>query len=161
MTRAEYDSKLAELERQLAELKDAEIEEEKPQPPHPMWKPEKDATYWYISEYGTILKFVWYGDEDDEYKFKFGNLYKTKEEADYVAERLRVLAEMREWAGEWNDSYAIIYNYYMDMLLTPDKRSLYPAGEIRFATVDDAQNCIKAVGADRIKKYYFQVSEDE
>ena len=119
MTREEYEAKLTELERQLAELKNTEIEEDIPQPPHPMWKPEEDGQYWYISEYGTTLKFIWYGDEDDDHKFKFGNLYKTKEEADYAAERMKVLAEMREWAGKWDDDYTIRYHGEVDNIMPP------------------------------------------
>ena len=84
----------------------------------------------------------------------------TEEAAEYAAEYYKVLAEMREWAGEWNDPWAIVYSPPM---LAP--MNLHVAecseGELRFATREDAKNCIDAVGRDRLIKYYFGVRDHE
>ena len=68
---------------------------------------------------------------------------------------------MKEWAGGWLDPYAIVYNRELGQLAVADKSLFLSAGEMRFATKEDAENCVKAVGEERIKKYYFGVPEDE
>lgn len=85
----------------------------------------------------------------------------TKAEAEFAAERLKVLTEMREWVGNWNDEFSLRYdeNSGIETYL-----HLFPCktyGEMRFATKEDAINCIEAVGEERLKKYYFCLPKDD
>lgn len=69
--------------------------------------------------------------------------------------------ECFEWAGKWNDPYRILY---IDGRVEPEMVFVgrcISYGEIRFATEADAINCIKAVGEDRLKKYYFGIPIDD
>ena len=160
MTRDEYESKLAELERQLAELKKAEIEEEKPSPPHPRWEPEEDQYYFRV-ELGEACPSTWTDAFADRRRYEYGNVFRTEAEAEYAAERMKVLTEMREWAGKWDDEFQIGYSKDFGVVSIYADTSLVVKGDMRFESYDDAKNCIEAVGEDRIKKYYFGVPDDE
>lgn len=162
MTRQEYEAKLADLQSQINELKQTEIEEDCPKPPHPKWKPEYGEDYFYCSYSGSVYKVLWTNGKLDNNMYNIGNVFRTEEETKFEAERLKVLTEMREWSGKPNDPYYLVIDYNISEFIT--NRTDCPCltkGEMRFATKDDAENCIKAVGADRIKKYYFMIPEGE
>lgn len=175
MTLEELEKKLAKLEdlhaelkAQIAELKARDEEppkprdEEPPKPPHPRWKPAPGELF-----YGNKGDMAWdwsLWDSTDGYKlgcYSWGNAYKTKGEAIFAAERLKTIAEMREWAGNWDDTFVLTYIGNDDIVSFNTVLTFRNTfGEMRFATRKDAENCIKAVGEDRIKKYYFMIPED-
>lgn len=160
ITRAEVEKKLEELKAEIAELK--AWHDEKPKPPHPRWEPEFGDIYYttYCAE--DAAKCHWMRDSLDNEYYSLGFVFKTKDEAEFDAERLKVLAKMREWAGNYNDPYAIAYiefNNQDAQLIVVDNTGYSSFGEMRFATSEDAKNCINKVGEDRIKKYYFMVPE--
>lgn len=164
MTRKEYESRLAELQTQIDELKNTEIEE-KPKPPHPRWKPKRDEHYYTINVGCACAGWnTWDSDNLDGDIYSLGFVFKTEAETEFAIERLKVIAEMREWAGKWNDPYDIVYVRLLTQesrILVDDRLRTLSHGEMRFATKEDAENCIKAVGEERLKKYYFMVMEDE
>lgn len=147
-----------ELNKHIAELKARD--EEKPKPPHPRWKPEEGENYYYISDAGGVDIDRWDFDDIDEFRFNTGIVFMTEEAVKFAAERLKVLAEMREWAGKWNDGILLTYFSDNNSIEITMGATDYTNGEMRFATPKDAHNCVKAVGADRIKKYYFMIPED-
>lgn len=170
MTRDNYEERIAELkdryEERINELQDRIYEltgKPKLQPPHPRWMPEIDGIYYYI--YSKEAHNTYWGDTTYNIgNYSVGNVFKTKEEAEFAVERLKALAEMREWAGNYNDPYAIAYigfNNQDVQIIVVDNMGYSSFGEMRFATSKDAKNCINEVGEDRIKKYYFMVPEGE
>lgn len=165
MTLEELEKKLTvlddfrlELKTQIAELKAQK--EEKPTPPHPRWKPENGEMYRFIDDSENVAALHWSGDQFDLRHFDVGNMFKMNDDAAFAIERLKVLAQMREWAGKWNDSWRIVYTppFIVPMSVALKNCS---AGELRFATQEDAEGCIKAVGKDRLIKYYFGVRDHE
>lgn len=172
MTLHELERKLVELDELRTELKSTidEVksgEGEKSKPPHPRWIPKESEFYYYISDTSGIHIDRWNSDNTDKFRFSTGNVFRrdnvfqSSAEAEFTIERMKVLAEMREWAGNWNDQYTIYVNPCDSTNLHVSDRLLWTNGEMRFATEEDAENCIKAVGADRIKKYYFMIPENE
>lgn len=160
MTRQEYEAKLADLQSQIDELKHIEIEDDIPKPPHPRWKPENGEMYRFIDDSENVAALHWSGDQFDLRHFDIGNMFKMNDDAAFAIERLKVLAQMREWAGNWNDPW---YLRFFDGNIAVNERILTTMnlGELRFACKDDAENCIRVVGEDRIKKYYFGILDDE
>lgn len=166
MDRAEYEQKLKELEQKNKEmeneikmLKQEKIEDELSTPPHPRWKPHRDALYYYINA-GIVLCVSWNSDDFDQNAFNAGNIFTSRTDAEFALERLKVLAEMKEWAGHNYDGTYIYYHRPSDEIMIDwDGNSTNCHGDIRFKCVDDALNCIKSVGKDRIKKYYFGITE--
>lgn len=172
MTLHELERKLVELDELRTELKSTidEVksgEGEKPKPPHPRWIPKECEFYYYISDTRGIYIDSWHSDDIDKFRFSTGNVFRrdnvfqNSAEAEFAIERMKVLAEMREWAGNYNDIYFLFYDVNEERIryLPATEKTVY--GEMRFATNEDAKNCIEAVGGDRIKKYYFMIPEDE
>ena len=160
MTKKEYEKKIDELQAQIDELKNTQIEE-KPTPPHPRWKPEEGEYYYWFTGQGTPSQDKWVASACDRDLYNIGNIFFDLKTAEFAAERLKIIAEMREWAGTNKDGAYIYYNYaHDDILIDWDGRGYYH-GDIRFHSIDDAINCVKTVGEDRIKKYYFMIPEEK
>ena len=166
MTLDEYKTRLAELEadykkleKTIYELKNTEIEKEKPTPPHPRPYPECNENYLYVNPMGEVDETNWTSDRFDLGVHKVGNVFMTEKAAEFAVERMKVFAEMKEWAGNIDDRYELGYKY--DFVDAYESDNAYLTGNLRFASYEDAENCIKAVGADRIIKYYFGVPDDE
>ena len=57
--------------------------------PKKRWKPNEGDTHWYFDREGTVRFMMWIDDFDDS--FKFGNCFKTKEEAESARDKVREL----------------------------------------------------------------------
>lgn len=159
MTLEERKKQIKELESQIAKLK-AQCEE--PKSPHPRWKPAYAEQYYILWCTGAIEETCWAGIEIDNKEYDIGNVFRTKAEAEFAATRLKVIAEMREWAGHNYDGAYIYYHRPSDeIMIAWDGDSTCCFGSIHFKCIDDAENCVKAVGKDRIKKYYFMIPDNE
>lgn len=166
MTMMEKKDVIKKLKNLLDELEAEEDPEEKtmeitlPKPPHPRWKLEFKQKYYVISTSGHPIETYWAGCLDDLNEYAIGNLFIDKQAAEFAIERLKVLAEMREWAGKWDDEFTIRYDNDHGIETYFHVFPFKSYGEMRFATKEDAINCINAVGEDRIKKYYFMIPEE-
>lgn len=164
---------IEELEKKLTELDDLRTElntriaalkaqrEEPPKPPHPRWEPKFGDIYYTTYLVSDAVGCHWKDDSLDKDFDSLGFVFKTKDEAEFDAERLKVLAKMREWAGNYNDGYSLIYDVDKKRVCYTPASERLVFGEMRFTTGADAEECIEAIGADRIKKYYFMIPEEE
>lgn len=160
MTSKEYKQRLESLEREIAALRLEAVEEGSGKPPHQRPKLNCREKYYYIEHDGVTFGYYWNNTDLDFGRLRIGNVFRTDDAAKYAAERLKVLAEMREWAGEWNDPWVMIYDSFkVEAIPVYGKDVTF--GELRFASEKDAENCIKAVGKDRLIKYYFGVRDHE
>lgn len=121
---------------------------------------EKDSeeTYWYIGDDGvvscaTLEDFPLY-----ERRLSVGNIFISKERAEFEVEKYKVLAELKPF------SRPFIYgleNYYIYSIGSKSTLSYnYSAyekrqGELYFKSVKMAERAVNAVGKDRIRKYLF------
>ena len=136
-----------------------------------VWKPEKDGHYYYYDNDGRTYQSSYCEDSIDKRRLEFGNCFKTQEEAKHMAEKLRVIKELRDFALEnnaeeidWRDKCTTKYFISYDF----DDKKIQFVGytfrnflpfEIYFTSKEIAQKAIKTIGADRIKKYYFDIEE--
>lgn len=160
MNRKEYEQRLEALEREIAALKRENVEDGSERPPHPKPEPKQGQIYYSIENNGKAYSRTWTDTEWDSERLALCNVFRTRDAAEYAAEYYKVLAEMREWAGIWDDPWVMIYDGWSPKAISihaPD----VTFGELRFATREDAEGCIKAVGKDRLKKYYFGVRDHE
>ena len=101
-----------------------------------------------------------------------GNYFKTKEDAEFEIERLRVLHKMREIAGDINMNKKYLCNnptYYTLEYGSDDEirpiamkcyvniGTVYVASEVVFPEITDAEKAIRKIGTDTLKKYYFRI----
>ena len=152
---------------------DWEVVEEKNK--NKWWEPELDEKYYIICGDGSIDYNNYDFDNADKRIMNIGNCFQTEEQAEFMAEKLRVIHELEKFAFEnneeeidWNNKdqrkyYLILTctggkNRYMDVTYTFELRSV--PFNVYFTSEKLAKKAIETIGEDRIKKYYFGVNED-
>lgn len=146
----------SEIEKELAEVK-AELEE---QVNRKKWKPIYNEKYWYVQGDGVVCSDWWINSRYGINSCTRGRIFRTKAEAEFFAERELVRAELEALADddkEWNClliHWVVSIKYgepYVTGLAFTKEDVPY------FKTQESAQSAIDTVGADRIKKYLFNV----
>lgn len=160
MTSKEYEQRLEALEREIAALKRENVEDGSEIPPHQRPEMNRGDKNYYINVYGGTSSSVWLNTEWDLKRLHIGNVFLTEEAAKYAEEYFKICGEMREWAGNWDDLWKISYDG-CQVEADRDYLNTITYGEMRFAIKEDAEGCIKAVGKDRLIKYYFGVRDHE
>ena len=68
-----------------------------------VWKPNKKEHYYYVDSCNCVVRDNWDGIDVDEDRLNMGNVFKTEQEAYFVAVRKKVKAELQRYALEHND----------------------------------------------------------
>lgn len=97
-------NKIEELEKQaktileeIEKLKKEEKAESK------VWKPENADEYYYIDNDAEIIGDAWYGSvQYDIARYKIGNCFKTREEAEKAVEKAKIYTQLKRLAEEIN-----------------------------------------------------------
>lgn len=156
MKYSEFKEKVEELERQVKELK-AEVERKENTED---W-PKCGDIYWLIGVGGETFHDYWKEDTIYEDCLAIGNCFKTKDDAKFAVEKLKVIHELKQFArphvGGGKD-ICIYYNNHKDCLAVTVTGSFQYA-ELYFESKERAREAINAVGEDRVKKYYLGVAE--
>ncbi len=124
--------------------------------------PQDGDEYWYIDNDGYILNEKWDGLDFEEYRLAIGNVFKTKEQAEFAVEKLKVEAELRKFSRPFEpmeNNFYIVFDagdVSVDVWYVSYSKI---QGAIYFESKENAQQAIKSVGADRIKKYIFGVED--
>ena len=124
--------------------------------------PQVEDDYWYVDDDAEVMLVVWYGDDYDKGRVSINNAFKTKNQAEFAAEKLKVEAELRKFSrpfvdGEWNNH--IKYSQRFDELSISTSLVYQTQGVIYFESGEKARQAIKSVGEERIKKYIFGVED--
>lgn len=135
-----------------------------------VWEPSLGDLYYYINSNGEI-EYRYYKNRNINDKRCIGNFFKTDEEADHMVEKLKVIRELQNFALEHNDEeidwvdneqdkWEISYEDSNDGV-KPAYNIYYRAQafNIYFTSKEIAQEAIKTIGEDRIKKYYFDIED--
>ena len=146
---------------------DWEIVEEKKK----YWTPKENEKYFYIEDCMGVSDDRNVQAPIDYCRFNIGNCFKTKEEAEHILEKLKVIHELQKFAYENNEGeidwknfnqckYKIFYDaededLYVDYSVQCESEPF----NIYFTSFKVAKKAIEAVGEDRIKKYYFNVED--
>lgn len=122
--------------------------------------PKIGDTYWRIDDIGSVDSSLYNDYFNDNHRQAIGNLYKTKREAEFVVEKLKVEAELRKFSTNF-----VLYkeNWFLSLADTrKDVRPLYEhrndtQGVIYFESREKAEEAMDTVSEERIKKYIFGV----
>lgn len=150
---------------------DWEVVEEKKK----WWEPKVNEQYFYIRSTGIVDCNNCDNDKVDKLFQSFGNCFQTVKEAEFMAEKLRVLHELEKFAYENNEEDAVMVfthllkaKYFFRMEIKSKKIQVvssptqeYLPFNIYFDSEEIAMKAIETIGEDRIKKYYFGVKEEE
>lgn len=132
------------------------------------WRAKIDEVYYYISSVGKIDSTTEVDHSFDEGAYKFGNYFKTNEEAEFELNKRLVYQELKDYALEhnkvklnWKDSlqdkWCICYDFHNKILSPENWHTIGEIGQIYFSSQQIALDAITAVGEDRIEKYLFGV----
>ena len=117
MNNKEIMEKISELEQQIAELKEATQKQDEPK----AWKPDVEEKYWYISEWLSATSTKFCNGNFDNRLIKANNCFRTKERAEEVAKKIRMLLKLEryhdmfcpdsvpDWSSD-NGKYVLVYD---------------------------------------------------
>lgn len=123
--------------------------------------PQDGDGFYSISEIGNVESgMIWGGYPVDMDRMAIGNVFETKEQAEFAVEKLKVEAELREFSVPFDYER---YNHFIEFY-SPDKtieiesdKLFRNQGTIYFESGEKAVEAVRAVGEERIKKYIFGV----
>lgn len=140
-------------------------------PKNKVWKPELNEMYYAISDVVNIFE-TRNNSEIDDKRHNIGNCFKTKEEAEFALEKQKVFTELKRFALEnneceldWNDyttnKCCLYYNRRKSEIDVSCNNIFSQAAVIYFSSEKIAKEAIKTIGENRLKKYYFEVNDNE
>lgn len=152
------EERIAKLEKELAELK-AEIKQEETEDDMPC----AGDIYHMITSKGMIAIYEWSDCAFDKHCYEIGNCFMSIEDTEFALEKLKVIHELKQFAEPkkkaWDSEDAHFYIEWDFTLrrINIDREYTRKRNCIYFDSVYMAEDAIKAVGEDRIKKYYLEV----
>lgn len=90
----ETKNKCTEIEKKIEEL---EKQESKVR-----WRGKQCEKYWYISSCGTVSYTMEMNDDQDNRSYEMGNYFRTEEEAEKVAEKIKIYMQLKDLALRLN-----------------------------------------------------------
>lgn len=123
--------------------------------------------YFFLTASGIVQGGTWSNDGSDFNRERIGNTFLTIEDAEFAKERLKVIAELKKYAKEFSDEEwekqdlpkHYLYFDSEDHVISIGYVCYLKINDIYFGSKENAREAIKAVGEDRIKKYYLGVKE--
>lgn len=138
-------------------VKKAEAE----QNPKSIWDLEiKGGKEYYRIEASGGIEDSYFEATYDEYVREAGNAFLTVEEAEFEVERRKIEAIMRKYSRPFKnngDNYCL--HFYNCISISAGYNTAYNYGVPYFETKEIAQKVIDEIGEDRLKKYWFGVTE--
>lgn len=129
------------------------------------WQPKEGKTYYLILTHGSVNYTIYDSDSrDDNERLSFGNCFKTREEAEHMAKKIKLINQLQELSNikfsENKGKYFIYYNFRENRVLCTETNyvKIIPF-EVCFKTREDCQKAIDTIGEDNLKKYYFDVED--
>ena len=132
------------------------------QKPKNIWdlKTEDGEEYYSIESDGKIIQYM-FNEAFDEDTRDIGNAFLTREEAEFEKERRKIEAILRKYSrpfksGEYN--YVVVCDTENNMMLVRVAQ-FHNAGGPVFVNKEVAEKVINEIGKNRLKKYWFRVTE--
>lgn len=143
------------LKERIAELEEQEKDEQ--------GLPQYDYKYWYVDFDGSVSSTFYDNNHYiDRYHQEIGNMFKTKKQAEFAAEKLKVEGELRKFSRPFEygkTNYHIFFDIDGNSFRTNFTSYCPLQGAIYFESEEKAKQAISTVGVDRIKKYIFEVED--
>lgn len=131
------------------------------------WKPKEGDTIFYITESGRVISgtFLSLLPSDND-KVLFNNAFQTREEAEHMLEKIKIINKLRELSNiSFNDNckqekFVIFYNTENQQIRITQHTVIREIPfNIYFKNKEDCQKAIETIGEDNLKKYYFDVED--
>ena len=134
-----------------------------------IWKPKEGEAYYVILTHGFIDYTIYDSDNRaDNERLSFGNCFKTKEEAEHMLEKIKIINKLKELSNvDFNEDFYeqkwyITYNHRTKSI---ECDTTYHVQRmpfcIYFKNQEDCGKAIDTIGEYDLKKYYFDIVEEE
>lgn len=120
---------------------------------------------WCISESGDLIGSSWRGDEYNKVCYGAGNVFRTREEAEFEVEKRKVLHELKQLGRPFiqnRSNFSICLHHdsrdnqkKLFYKLMTEVEHVY--GDYYFDSLPKAKDAVYRIGEERIKKYLFNV----
>lgn len=132
--------------------------------PKTVWELQKGDKCFFINAIGSMIPVKWDGTYCAIRNLEIGNVFLTKEKAEYELERRKVETEMlrlggrREFKNGENNYYIVCdFDTHYSIVVFNNKTDGFAPMTIYFDSAIDAIDAVQEIGEDRIKKYIFGV----
>lgn len=135
--------------------------------PNKKWQPKEGKVYYLILTHGFIDYTIYDSDSRvDNERLSFGNCFKTREEAEHMLEKIKIINKLRELSNGdfYRNCTEVKYVIWYDSACKEIKINTHEyirelPFSIYFATKKDAEKAVLTIGEDNLKKYYFDVED--
>ena len=147
------------------------IEKGNSTPKEVIFKPDYEQEYYIITSEGAIFSVINECSRFDDLRFRLGNCFRTRKDAEFALEKQKVYTELKRYALEHNEyaidwsnleqkKWEIIYDYeFKSSIRIIFTTSWCKMGAVYFTSAEIARNAIAEIGEEKIKKYLFEVEE--
>lgn len=132
------------------------------------WKPKEGDTIFYIIESGRVISGTFLSLlPSDKDKVNFNNAFQTREEAEHMLKKIKIINKLRELSNvDFNSTDDNAYVIGYDRELKKIQINFHDAYNelpfnIHFETAKDCQAAIDTIGEENLKKYYFDIKEEK
>lgn len=125
--------------------------------------PKFGEIYWYIGSSGEVYRDTWDDVQADRDRLATGNIFRTKEEAEFELEKRKVIAELKKYTEPKDRKWDGINKHFYFRLKTEtngiyvDTDCRFKTATLHFESLEKTAEAIRAIGEDRIKKYYLGI----
>ena len=156
------------VEQLLAKAEELKQQIEAAKKEEDVW-PKIGDKYWVVDCIANVVFHYWQGDTYDESAMKFGNVHRTKEDAESYTQKRLIQVELETLAKKaWKESgkqidwskyseqkkFHIGYCYDNESFFVDSNWSAKFIGQVFFPTEESAMNAIETIGEERLKKLF-------
>ena len=123
-------------------------------------KTKDEEEYYRMYTNGAIVLTAFESSIDRLFRY-MGNAFLTKEEAELEREKRKIAAVMRKYSKPFKfnkHNYCLVYSYYNESV-NIESYGVFNCGVPYFENKEIAQKVIDEIGHDRLKKYWFGITE--
>lgn len=127
--------------------------------------PVNGDSYWFATGHGITYHDVWEDSSIDIKRQEFGNVHRSREDAElYVQKRLvqvelenlakkswKEVGEQIEWNSNCQNKYHIFYGYQTNDFSVSSNSNCQHIMQVFFPTRESAKEAITAIGEERLK----------
>lgn len=155
------------VEQLLAKAEELKQQIEAAKKEEDVW-PKIGDKYWVVDCIANVVFHYWQGDTYDESAMKFGNVYKTEEDAENYVQKRLVQVELEtlakkawkesgkqiDWTNERQSKYHIYYDYIDKEFIVSGNSNSQHIGQVFFPTKESVMNAVETIGGERLKKLF-------